>query len=137
MREELAALRLNSEKYRAQKTCEDGAELESFFKAPIIFLFTFNGTIGRRAYALSQLVIIAIYFILYSIALVTGLDIFFIICFIFAVIGCFSSLSLGVRRCRDVGKKWYWLLIPYYGIVLLFEKREQNTVGGKRVENEL
>ena len=35
-------------------------------------------------------------------------------------------LSIGARRCHDIGKSGWWYLIPFYSVYLFFAKSDPN-----------
>lgn len=131
LREELSTMRLKAEMYEGAKQCIVDADtkikgaFETLFKAPIGFWFTFRGSIGRGVFALAQFVIAAIVINLSMFVVITESGIIGVIWLLLAGIGSLSSLSFCIRRCRDVGKKWYWILIPCYVFVLMFEKGQE------------
>jgi uncharacterized membrane protein YhaH (DUF805 family) len=90
------------------------------FKSP----FSFNGRIRRREYAFSYLIYFAllIVFSLVSVqfagsaaddSLGIGFFIVFIPCWIFL-------LAQAVKRSHDLGNSGWFVLIPFYGLWLLF-----------------
>ncbi len=72
------------------------------FKNP----FSFQGRIRRTEYALSIIITVLIN------SFTLGLGIFITLPFM---------LAQNTKRCHDLGKSGWWQLIPFYGLLLLFE----------------
>lgn len=90
------------------------------FKNP----FSFEGRIRRLEYALSYLIYFAGIFLvgmfigLLGIKEGSGTEGMIIVMAFIPLI--WFMLSQGTKRCHDRGNSGWWLLIPFYGLVLLF-----------------
>lgn len=86
----------------------------------------FNGRARRKEYWFFQLFQIIIVFGLSFLAgllshLNEGLGIFASVLAVIALIGfVIPGLAVTVRRMHDVGKEWWYMLIPIYSLILVF-----------------
>lgn len=95
--------------------------------------FDFKGRSSRKEYWCFFGINWAVYFILtFFIVLADGdpdfgfLGVILLLYYIAAII---PMISLAVRRVHDTNRQWYYLLIPYFNIVLMFlpgDKQENN-----------
>jgi len=100
------------------------------FKKP----FSFVGRISRTEYQLSMLIYVIAVIILYGFMITwlqnsedgdTNFGVFFIL--FFSISALFLALvAQAVKRCHDVGKSGWWILIPLYGLWLLIEVGKQS-----------
>ena len=89
--------------------------------------FYLNSRIGRLEYILSFLIYFGVGLVFSGLyLLVPGIK--DIASFIESIIGFVLLLFMiaqGVKRCHDVGKSGWWLLIPFYFIWLFFAKGDE------------
>lgn len=92
------------------------------FKNP----FSFAGRINRAEYALSYLicmVLFIMFLIIFNIAARTS-DLVLIISLMGLIPYLWFMCSQCVKRCHDRGKSGWWILVPFYSIILLFLEGE-------------
>lgn len=133
LKAELAIVTMKSEIYNTNETGVVNAsggmrnDFKTLCKASFGDWFIFSGTVNRSVYAIAHMVLFIMFLVSY-VLLETDVSGMIIIGFFLMLSTYVSCLSFQVRRCRDVGKEWFWLLIPYYFVVLLFEKgKEKNN----------
>ena len=98
------------------------------FKSP----FSFKGRIRRLEYGLSILIYLVVAFVVQ--AVVVGLSDRGgpSMAFVFILLPClWFTLAQGVKRSHDLGNSGWYILIPFYGLWLLFadSKPGQNEYG--------
>lgn len=78
----------------------------------------FRGRSTRKEYWSFYAVNMIVYFIL---GFLNGLvSAFAVILLIYYIASLIPMIAVAVRRVHDTNRRWYFLLIPYYNIVLLF-----------------
>lgn len=86
--------------------------------------FSFDGRIRRSEYGISLLIYIVIYFIIIGIAM-TDRDAEVVYLGLIPMI--WFILAQGTKRCHDRGNSGWYILIPFYGLWLLFGDGEKGT----------
>ncbi|RDC57953.1 DUF805 domain-containing protein [Pedobacter chinensis] len=82
------------------------------FKDP----FSFYGRIRRTEYALTTIGYFFILFIISALAENAGQEWMGIL----ILLPVYLMISQGVKRCHDLGRSGWWIIIPFYGFVMLF-----------------
>lgn len=85
---------------------------------------TFSGRARRAEYWYFGLLSTIISIILTVIELTVGIS---FISTVYSVAILVPSLAVGVRRMHDVGKSGWFLLIPFYNLILLFTAGEEGV----------
>lgn len=44
---------------------------------------------------------------------------------IFSLVILLPSIAVGVRRMNDIGKEWWYILIPIYGLILCLQESQE------------
>lgn len=90
------------------------------FRAP----FSFKGRIRRLEYGLSILIgylsLLSLAFVMGLIANYTGIEYLNSFIILFIIPFYWFLLSQGVKRCHDRGNSGWYILIPFYGLLMLF-----------------
>ncbi|MDO4879737.1 MAG: DUF805 domain-containing protein [Capnocytophaga sp.] len=85
---------------------------------------TFSGRARRKEYWMFMLFSYIIFFLLLILGSILGSiasflgGIFSILVVILSLALVVPGIALGVRRMQDLGKDWWYILIPYYNIYL-------------------
>ncbi|MEY5047585.1 MAG: putative cytochrome [Bacteroidota bacterium] len=85
---------------------------------------TFSGRARRAEYWYFGLLSTIISIILTVIELTVGIS---FISTVYSVAILVPSIAVGVRRMHDVGKSGWFLLIPFYNLILLFSAGDEGT----------
>lgn len=78
----------------------------------------FEGRSRRKEYWMFFLFNTLISYGLLVIALITDTPVLFFVYVLYAFAAIIPSLAVGVRRMHDVGKSGWYLLIPFYNLIL-------------------
>ena len=107
--------------------------------------FLTKGRTNRKPYLLRGLILSFLDGILSAISNALGSshsDSFMIIIFYLILLGLYlvtwySSITIGIRRCHDRGNSGWWLLVPFYGIFIIFAKGNDgpNAYGPDPLQN--
>jgi uncharacterized membrane protein YhaH (DUF805 family) len=107
-----------------------------FIKSKIMFqnAFLIDGRIRRTEYGISLIIYAIITLIIRNIA-EESTNAKYI--FIFYLPALWFVLAQSIKRCQDIGKSGWWLLIPFYVLWLLFKEGdpEENQYGENPKEN--
>ena len=81
--------------------------------------FSFEGRIRRTEYGLTLVIYIGVMFVLSAITGMFGAGgiIILLLALIPMVWFCWAQ---GAKRCHDLGRSGWFMLIPFYGLVMLF-----------------
>ncbi len=80
--------------------------------------FTYGGKSTRAEYWWFYLLNLVVAFVILALTLIAGTSEVSSLVFIYSLAQVFPSLSIVVRRLRDIGKKWTWIfisLVPFIG----------------------
>lgn len=88
----------------------------------------FTGRARRKEYWMFGLLSFLIYSALAILSFIPGIGIVFsILAGIFFLGIMVPSIAVAVRRMHDVGKEWWYLLIPIYSLILACTEGEHRT----------
>jgi uncharacterized membrane protein YhaH (DUF805 family) len=95
-------------------------------------VFSFNGRIRRKEYALSLLIYAAVVLLLQALIVYNAGSTNFeqntsVLFFLFIIPCVLFFWAQGAKRCHDLGRSGWWQLIPFYILFLLFEEGEHGV----------
>lgn len=79
--------------------------------------FEFSGRARRKEYWMFMLFTILISFAVGFVSGLLKLPAFVLV--IYQIFVTIPNISLGVRRCHDVDHRGWWLMLPFYNLVLM------------------
>lgn len=89
--------------------------------------FSFNGRIGRMEYIISFLICSILMTVFSSFIKASGDSVLKV--FYYVLVWLF--ISQGVKRCNDIGRSYWWMLVPFFYLWMFFERgknRNSNTL---------
>lgn len=84
----------------------------------------FSGRTGKGAFWYFTLINVAISIVL---SIIGGMLSFTLLASLFSLIILIPSIAVGVRRMHDVGKDWWFYLIPFYNLYLALQSGDQGA----------
>ncbi|MFZ4399964.1 MAG: GYF domain-containing protein [Bacteroidales bacterium] len=97
------------------------------FKNP----FSFEGRIRRTEWGITIIITTACYIIItaieYFVLSIDPADEVRFINYLLMAPFTFFGLAQGAKRCHDVGNSGWWQLIPFYGLLLLFQEGQEGS----------
>jgi len=94
--------------------------LEMYKKTVLENYANFNGRARRKEYWMFILSNVLVFFAFVILNLIPFLGIIFLILFPIFVLGIMiPSIAVAIRRMHDVGKSGWFVLVPFYRIILL------------------
>ncbi|GGE39690.1 uncharacterized membrane protein YhaH (DUF805 family) [Pedobacter psychrotolerans] len=79
-------------------------------------VFSFNGRIRRTEYALTQIFYLIFLYTIMAAAEAPGNELIGLL----LLLPIYILIAQGAKRCHDKGKSGWWMLVPFYGFVMLF-----------------
>jgi uncharacterized membrane protein YhaH (DUF805 family) len=100
---------------------EMGSNRENFmFSSSLLF----HGRIRRTEYNISLIVVSISNFVLYLI--IESFEPFILVLLAY-ILNVWFSLAQGTKRCHDIGKSWWYQLIPIMQFWLIFKNSQDGT----------
>lgn len=84
----------------------------------------FSGRAGKKEFWTFTLVNVAISLLL---SMILGMLKLAAFSSIFSLVILLPSLAVGVRRMHDIGKEWWYILIPLYNIILALQSGDEGA----------
>ncbi len=90
-------------------------------------IFSFKGRIRRTEYGITMLLYIFFYFFsMYALESMRDKSVVIILLLLYIPF-LWILLAQAAKRCHDLGNSGWYQLIPFYGILLLFQEGEEKT----------
>ncbi|WP_224998041.1 DUF805 domain-containing protein [Cesiribacter sp. SM1] len=90
------------------------------FKNP----FSFDGRIRRTEYCIS-FILMLIFRLLMEVFAEANEPAILVVLLVLLIPMMWFTLAQGAKRCHDLGKSGWWVIVPFYGFWLLFADGEQ------------
>ena len=79
-------------------------------------VFSFEGRIRRTEYGLTRIFAFLVIFLIAALAESKGAEPFGLL----MLLPIYIIISQGAKRCHDLGNSGWFMLIPFYGLIMLF-----------------
>lgn len=86
-------------------------------------LFDFNGRIRRTEYVISSILYLIIWFFCLLATETRGLE---LIGMFLSLVFNYIYLAQGAKRCHDIGVSGWWQILPFFSIVMLKRKSDDD-----------
>ncbi|RQO73690.1 DUF805 domain-containing protein [Pedobacter sp. KBW01] len=79
-------------------------------------VFSFEGRIRRTEYGLTRIFAFLVILLIAALAESDGAEAFGLL----MLLPIYIMITQGAKRCHDLGNSGWWMLIPFYGLIMLF-----------------